>query len=200
MLEKKERRKKIKKAAKSTGNIMHQFGEFISQANVIGLAVAVVIGGAITALINSLVDDILMPLLYFVLEDWHFSNLKCILGEGEHQVTINYGNFINALISTLLLAFCIFILIRIFRRFTKTFQEKRNTVHTKTITICPFCHMEIHKEATRCPHCTSMLNKKGSEPIKKTVKDSDLLESIENAISNSSESAIRGTIKTNIRK
>ena len=164
----------------------------------LGLAVAVVIGGAITTLIKSVVDDIIMPILSYAFHDFDFSKLKYTLGEGDNAVAITYGNFIAALISCLLLALCIFILIRLIKRARRILAAKTHQQRIETYAICPFCLLEVKKGATRCPHCTSMLDSEEAQPIIKEAKPEDLMDNVESAISKSSDSAISGTIKTNV--
>lgn len=132
-----------------------EFKEFISRGSVMDMAVGVIIGGAFTAIVTSLVNDILMPVLSLVTGGLDFTSLCIVLGEGENAATLNYGAFIAAIINFLLIAFVIFLLVKMINNFSrKKKEEEPAPVTTKT---CPFCKEEISIDATRCPHCTSEL-------------------------------------------
>ncbi len=132
-----------------------EFKEFISRGNVMDMAVGVIIGGAFTAIVTSLVNDILMPVLSLITGGLDFTSLCIVLGEGENAATLNYGAFIAAIINFLLIAFVIFLLVKMINNFSrKKKEEEPAPVTTKT---CPFCKEEISIDATRCPHCTSEL-------------------------------------------
>ena len=132
-----------------------EFKEFISRGSVMDMAVGVIIGGAFTAIVTSLVNDILMPVLSLVTGGLVFTSLCIVLGEGENAATLNYGAFIAAIINFLLIAFVIFLLVKMINNFSrKKKEEEPAPVTTKT---CPFCKEEISIDATRCPHCTSEL-------------------------------------------
>lgn len=132
-----------------------EFKEFISRGNVMDMAVGVIIGGAFTAIVTSLVNDILMPVLSLITGGLDFTSLCIVLGEGENAATLNYGAFIAAIINFLLIAFVIFLLVKMINNFSrKKKEEEPAAVTTKT---CPFCKEEISMDATRCPHCTSEL-------------------------------------------
>ena len=132
-----------------------EFKEFISRGSVMDMAVGVIIGGAFTAIVTSLVNDILMPVLSLITGGLEFTSLCIVLGEGENAATLNYGAFIAAIINFLLIAFVIFLLVKMINNFSrKKKEEEPAPVTTKT---CPFCKEEISMDATRCPHCTSEL-------------------------------------------
>lgn len=132
-----------------------EFKEFISRGSVMDMAVGVIIGGAFTAIVTSLVNDILMPVLSLITGGLDFTSLCIVLGEGENAATLNYGAFIAAIINFLLIAFVIFLLVKMINNFSrKKKEEEPAAVTTKT---CPFCKEEISMDATRCPHCTSEL-------------------------------------------
>ncbi|MBQ2637926.1 large-conductance mechanosensitive channel protein MscL [Candidatus Saccharibacteria bacterium] len=95
--------------------ILHEFIEFIQRGSVIDLAVGIIIGGAFTSIVNSLVSDVVMPVISMIIGGFDFSNLKLTIPayiDGIEPATINYGNFITAVINFLIIAFVIFILIR----------------------------------------------------------------------------------------
>ena len=136
---------------------MNEFKQFISRGNVMDMAVGVIIGGAFTAIVNSLVNDVMMPLLSLVTGGLDFSALCISLGEGEGAATLNYGAFIAAIINFLLIALVIFMLIKALNKFSKKKEEAPAAATTKD---CPYCKSKIALEATRCPHCTSVLEEK----------------------------------------
>ena len=133
---------------------MEEFKKFISRGNVMDMAVGVIIGGAFTAIVNSLVNDVMMPVLSLITGGLDFSKLCIVLGEGEGAATLNYGAFIAAVINFLLIAFVIFMMIKVINKFSKKKEEEPAPVTTKD---CPYCKQKIALEATRCPHCTSHL-------------------------------------------
>lgn len=131
-----------------------EFKEFISRGNVMDMAVGVIIGGAFTAIVTSLVNDVMMPILSLLTGGFDFTALCIVLGEGEEAATLNYGAFIAAVINFLLIAIVIFLLIKVVNKFSRKKAAQPAPVTTKT---CPFCKEEISVEASRCPHCTSQL-------------------------------------------
>ena len=133
---------------------MNEFKEFISRGNVMDMAVGVIIGGAFTAIVNSLVNDIMMPVLSLLTGGIDFSMLCIALGEGEGAATLNYGAFLAAVINFLLIAFVIFMLIKTLNKFSKKKEETQAPITTKE---CPYCKEKIAIKATKCPHCTSEL-------------------------------------------
>jgi len=140
----------------------NEFKTFISRGNVIDMAVGVIIGGAFQAIIKSLVDDMVMPLLSVITGGTDFSEWKITLVEAVSEeipaVTLNYGNFISAIINFLLMAFVIFLFIKLMNTLTgKLKPKKEEAPAAPTTKICAFCKSEIAIDATRCPHCTSQL-------------------------------------------
>lgn len=133
---------------------LKEFKEFVSRGNVMDMAVGVIIGGAFTAIVTSLVNDIMMPILSLITGGFDFTALCVVLGEGEGAATLNYGAFIAAIINFLLIAIVIFLLIKMINKVSRKKEEEPAPVVTKT---CPFCKEEISIEASRCPHCTSQL-------------------------------------------
>ena len=146
--------------------MLKEFKEFAMRGNVVDMAVGIIIGAAFGAIVKSLVSDIMMPPIGMILGNVDFSNLFLVLKDGsaagpylslaEAQkvgaVTINYGLFLNAVISFIIVAFAVFILIRNINRLRK--QEPAAEPDTRD---CPFCFSSIPLKATRCPHCTSEL-------------------------------------------
>lgn len=133
---------------------MKEFKEFVARGNVMDMAVGIIIGGAFTAIVTSLVNDILMPVLSLLTGGFDFSALCIVLGEGEGAATLNYGAFIAAIINFLLIAIVIFTLIKAINRLSRKKAKEPAPAATKE---CPFCREQIAIEATRCPHCTSQL-------------------------------------------
>ncbi|GAB4571547.1 MAG: large conductance mechanosensitive channel protein MscL [Anaerolineae bacterium] len=144
------------------------FKSFIMRGNVLDLAVGVIIGAAFGNIVNSLVNDILMPPIGLLLGKVDFSNLYINLSGQEFPSlaaaqeagapTINYGMFINALINFLIIALVIFLIVRWFERLRKMGEKPAEEAAAEPTTKeCPFCATEIPIKATRCPHCTSEL-------------------------------------------
>lgn len=130
-----------------------EFKKFISRGNVMDMAVGIIIGGAFTAIVNSLVNDIVMPLISLLTGGMDFSALCIPLGTGEEAAAINYGSFISAIINFFLIALVIFILIKTLNKF-----HKEEPAAAPTEKECPYCKSKIAIAATKCPHCTSDLS------------------------------------------
>lgn len=136
-----------------------EFKEFISRGNVMDMAVGVIIGGAFQAIINSLVNDVVMPLISLITGGLDFSAWKIVMGSGENAPVLAYGSFITAVINFLLMALVIFTFIKIMNNLAAKAIKKPEEAPTEPTTkLCPFCKSEISIEATRCPHCTSQLD------------------------------------------
>ncbi len=145
-----------------------EFKKFIMRGNVIDLAVGVIVGGAFQAIVKSLVDDIVMPVISLATKGVDFSNWFIALDGGEYATleaaqeagasVLSYGNFISAILNFLIMAFVVFLLVK----GINTIAEKAKKVEEEapaapTTKECPYCKSEIAIEATRCPHCTSEL-------------------------------------------
>jgi large conductance mechanosensitive channel len=141
-----------------------EFREFISRGSVIDLAVGIIIGTAFTGIVNSLVNDVIMPPIGLLLGDVDFSNLYINLSGDSYDslaaaqeagaATLNYGQFINTVINFLIIAFVIFVLIRQINRIKR---EEEAAPAEPTTKDCPYCLSAIPIAATRCPQCTSHL-------------------------------------------
>lgn len=130
-----------------------EFKKFALRGNVMDMAVGIIVGAAFTAIVTSLVDDIISPLLGLLVQV-NFSDLKVsVLG-----ATFAYGNFIMAVINFLLVAFVLFLIIRAMNRISSI--GKKQVEEKPTTKECPYCKSEISIEATRCPNCTSQLEAK----------------------------------------
>ena len=134
---------------------LKEFKTFALKGNMIDLAVGMIIGSAFTGIVGSLVDDIFMPLLSIFTGRIDFNNLVIVLGSGENAATINYGTFLTQVVNFLAVSFVIFLLIRQINKLQKTHTKEE--VKEETEKECPFCKTQISIHATRCPHCTSML-------------------------------------------
>ena len=133
-----------------------EFKTFISRGNVMDMAVGVIVGGAFTAIVNSLVTDIISPILG-LFGNSNLAELAVQIG----GVNFTYGNFISAVINFLLTAFVLFCVIKAINsasekaaKLAHKEEKKEEAPKTKT---CPYCKSEINIEATRCPHCTSVI-------------------------------------------
>ncbi|SHJ62377.1 large conductance mechanosensitive channel protein MscL [Pseudobutyrivibrio xylanivorans] len=139
-----------------------EFKDFIMRGNVMDMAVGVIVGGAFTAIVTSLNEDILTPILG-IFGGTDFSELKVTLGSGELAPTLTYGNFITAVINFLITALVIFFIIKGLNRATEraTALVKKNKEEAEaaepTEKECPYCFSKINIKATRCPHCTAQL-------------------------------------------
>lgn len=146
---------------------MEEFKTFIMRGNVMDLAVGVIIGGAFQAIINSLVNDIIMPLISLITGGIDFSNWFIQLSGDQKYATLaaaqeagvatlSYGNFITAVINFLIMALVIFTIIKTINTLDAKYRPKKE--EAPTTKKCPFCQSEIDIKATRCPHCTSELS------------------------------------------
>lgn len=129
-----------------------EFKKFISKGNVMDLAIGIIIGGAFTAIVNSLVSDIINPLIG-IFGGLDLSEWKIAL---RGDATLNYGNFIMAVINFLIVAFVLFLIIKAVNK-VNDLTKKKEEEAPKKIRKCQYCKSEIDDEATRCPHCTSLL-------------------------------------------
>ena len=141
-----------------------EFKKFITRGNVIDLAVGVIVGGAFQKIVNSLVDDIVMPVISLATKGLDFANWFIAL-DGEKYATLeaakeagaatlNFGNFISAILNFLIMAFIIFLLVQGINSVVEKTKKPEAPEAPKTKK-CPYCKTEIDIEASRCPHCTS---------------------------------------------
>lgn len=139
---------------------MTEFKKFIKRGNILDMATGVIVGSAFTAVVTSMNKDILTPLLA-VFGGKDFTNLVVVLGTEEGAPVLAYGNFITAVINFLITAFILFCIIKIAGRVNEKIAKKQAAAPPPpappTTKKCPYCMSEIAIEATRCPHCTSML-------------------------------------------
>jgi large conductance mechanosensitive channel len=142
-----------------------EFKEFALKGNVVDMAVGIIIGAAFGTIVNSLVSDIIMPIVGLVLGKVDFSSLFIVLKEGKvagpydslaaakaaGAVTVNYGVFINTIVSFLIVAFAVFLLVR---NINKLRREKEAPPAAPVTKECPYCLSVIPIKASRCAHCT----------------------------------------------
>jgi large conductance mechanosensitive channel len=144
--------------------MLKEFKAFVMRGNVLDLAVALVIGAAFGTVVKSLVDDLIMPPIGLALGNVDFANLFFLLKVGPKApppyatladahaagaVTANYGQFINNVVTFLIVAFAVFLIVKAANRL-----KPQAALSTKD---CPYCRMPIPVAAVRCPHCTSEL-------------------------------------------
>ncbi|MBQ9016505.1 MAG: large conductance mechanosensitive channel protein MscL [Firmicutes bacterium] len=130
-------------------SFIKEFKEFAMQGNVMDMAVGIIIGAAFTAIVTSLVDDILNPIIGLFVGD-NFANLVANFA----GVELAYGKFIMAVINFIIVALVIFCIIKAMNKAT-SLKKTEEPEEAPTTKVCPFCKSEIDIEATRCPHCTS---------------------------------------------
>ncbi|MCP5467920.1 MAG: large-conductance mechanosensitive channel protein MscL [Deltaproteobacteria bacterium] len=145
-----------------------EFKEFAIKGNMLDMAVGIILGAAFGTIVKSLVADIIMPPIGLALGNIDFSNLYILLKNGNPigpylsleaankagAVTLNYGTFINGVLSFFIIAFSTFILVRSFNRL----RRQKEVEEEKTTQTCPECQSEISIKAKRCAFCTSQLS------------------------------------------
>ena len=144
------------------GNFTKEFKEFIMRGNVMDMAVGVIIGGAFGNIVSSLVNDIIMPIITLATGKISFTDLFIALDGGTYKTLAEaqeagasvfaYGNFIQQIFQFLIIALCIFGMIKAINKLKK--PEPEAAPATK---ICPFCKSEVNIEATKCAFCASEL-------------------------------------------
>jgi large conductance mechanosensitive channel len=148
--------------------MLKEFRDFISRGNVVDLAIGIIIGAAFTTIVNSLVKDIIMPPISLITGGLDWSNKFVILRAAPDggtfktaadaakagAITWNYGNFVTLIVNFLIVAFCIFLLVRAINNLKRPKAGAAAPVSKE----CPFCSMTIPVKATRCPHCTSEMS------------------------------------------
>lgn len=149
--------------------MLKEFKEFAMRGNVVDMAVGIIIGAAFGTIVKSLVDDVIMPPIGWLLGNVDFGNLYLVLKDGAAAaapyaslaeakkagaVTLNYGVFINAVVSFVIVAFAVFVLVRTMNRLKAAEATQPVEATTKE---CRYCCSVIPIKATRCPNCTSEL-------------------------------------------
>lgn len=140
-------------------NFIGEFKQFVMRGNVIDMAVGVVVGTAFSAIVNSIVQDIVMPAVSLITGKIDFTNLFIALDGKEYATlqdakgatsVIAYGSFIQAVVQFLIIAFSLFVVVKAMNRLRKPVVNA-----TPTTKVCPYCKSEINIEATKCPFCAS---------------------------------------------
>jgi large conductance mechanosensitive channel len=148
-------------------SVLREFREFALRGNVIDLAIGIIIGAAFGTIISSLVDDIIMPPIGLLLGGVRFEDLFLVLRPGDPAapyttlvdakaagaVTVNYGVFVNRLVTFVIVLFAVFMIVRAINRL----RRRQQVAPDPTDRPCPFCAMPIPLRAVRCPHCTSAI-------------------------------------------
>ena len=148
--------------------MLKEFREFAMRGNVLDMAVGIIIGAAFGTIVNSLVQDVIMPPIGLLLGNVDFSNIFVVLREGKvagpyasvaaaksaGAVTINFGVFVNTIITFLIVAFAVFLLVRTINRLRRQEETPPPVPTTKE---CMYCFSSIPIKAIRCPQCTSEL-------------------------------------------
>ena len=156
--------------SKRLRRIVEEFEKFALRGNVVDMAVGILLGAALGTIASSLVDDIIMPPVGAVIGGVDFTELFFVIKEGDPTspystlvrardagaVTINYGLFINNIISFIVVALVLFLSIRGFNELVEAIQGGEEDP-SPTTRKCPYCFSTIALKATRCPHCTSQL-------------------------------------------
>lgn len=158
--------------------LFKDFRDFISRGNMIDLAVGIIIGAAFSSVVNSIVNNLLMPPLGLLFGNTDFSDLFVVLRKGTEElpagatlenaaevgaVTLNYGQFITDLISFLLLAVGVFFIVKAFQSLQNSVKKPEDEKVEPEEKTCPYCQKSISIKASRCPFCTSNLEPTQSE-------------------------------------
>ncbi len=146
-----------------------EFKEFAFRGNVLDMAVGVMIGGAFGKIVTSLVNDLFMPLFGLFGNRADLSELFLVLGgDGTQYATLEaakaagaavlaYGSFLAAVVDFLLIALCIFFMLKLVSKLRFHKKQQEELQQPAAPRLCPYCRMEVAADATRCPHCTSVL-------------------------------------------
>lgn len=149
--------------------LWNEFKAFAFKGNVLDLAVGMIIGAAFTAIVTALVNSIIMPLLSILTGSVNFESMKWVIGDKvtidaetgietvvKNGTEIPYGAFLQAIFVFVATALCLFFVVKGLNKLTNM-KKKDEPAPKEEPRLCPFCKQEIHKDATRCPHCTSDL-------------------------------------------
>jgi len=159
----------VEKIVQPSKGFIKEFKEFALKGNMLDLAIGIILGAAFGTIIKSLVDDIIMPPIGLLLGNIDFSNLFLVIKEPANlavplttpeiaknlgAVTLNYGRFINNIVTFLIVAFSVFVVVKMLN----TMKRKETViVDEPTTKECPYCVSKIPIKATKCPNCTSQL-------------------------------------------
>lgn len=160
----KEQEKILKKNMREGIGMLKEFKKFALRGNMIDLAVGIIVGGAFNSIVNSLVNDIIMPLFGVFTKNINFSDWFITLdgkdyatlqaAEEEGAAVIKYGLFLSNVLNFIIMAFVVFLIVRWINKLRKPAEQ--SAPKTKK---CKYCYSDIHKDATKCPHCTADLDK-----------------------------------------
>ena len=159
--------------------MLKEFKKFALKGNIMDMAVGVVIGGSFQKIVNSLVNDIIMPAISVITGNVDFSDMVFTVGDAS----IKYGNFITTIVDFLIIAFSIFLVVKYINklnkikelgdlaatkldkkgRFIKHKEQEVEEIKEPETKVCPYCLTEVKYHATKCPHCTSELIEKAEE-------------------------------------
>ena len=160
--------------------MLKEFKEFIMRGNVMDLAVGVIIGGAFSSIVTSLTDNFIQPLISLI----GGAEIKGTIPLGASGQALNYGAFLTAVINFLIVAFVLFLMVKTINTIERKSKERLEKMVAKVpgkfgrrkednveaeeekepeTKLCPFCYTEINYKATRCPHCTSILDEEKSK-------------------------------------
>lgn len=127
-----------------------EFKDFVCRGNVLDMAVGVIIGAAFKDIVTSLTDNIISPLIG-MFGGVNFDQYEVVL---FGEATLKYGTFITAIINFLIMAFVVFLIVKIVNGLVKLFERKKEEAAPAT-KVCPYCKSEIPVDAVKCAHCTS---------------------------------------------
>jgi len=147
--------------------MLKEFKEFAVKGNMIDMAVGIIIGGAFNSLVSTLVNNVIMPLLSIITGKVDFANIfiamdgvkYAALSEvPEGVAVVQVGAFISGIINFIIMAFVVFMIVKFINKLRNPKPAPEAPAPAPTTKKCPYCCTEIAIEATRCPHCTSVLN------------------------------------------
>lgn len=146
--------------------MLKEFKEFAVKGNMIDMAVGIIIGGAFNSLVSTLVNDVIMPLLSILTGKIDFSNIFIAMDGNKYATlsavpegvaVVKIGTFISGVLNFIIMAFVVFLIVKFINRLRTEKEEPAKEAPAPTTKKCPYCMTEIAIEATRCPHCTSVL-------------------------------------------
>lgn len=140
--------------------IIDEFKEFINRGNVMDMAVGVIVGAAFTGIVTSLTNDLINPAIKLFTGDATAGIAGLTIPVPGSEQPIDFGAFISAVINFLIVAFCVFLIVKAFNKMKdlgKKKAEAEEEAAEAAAPTCPFCLEEIKEGATRCPHCAGEL-------------------------------------------
>lgn len=153
--------------------MFREFRNFIIRGNIIDMLVGIIIGSAFTSIVNSLVSDIILPIIGVLLTDVDFSDLFIVLKKGitdnanyttvdmaknDGAIVVSIGLFLNSIISFFITSVSVFILLKTVYKLKDRFIKDKKEEEQKDIKVCPYCFTNININAIKCPNCTSTIN------------------------------------------